>query len=141
MDLTQLKYPRYIQPILGTIVPIEPGSFIEGFEELQSELLIIGQIKGTKYYISDWSIVDVPEAYEARLKRTRILLNYMDNREKYTDLPTDIVNNSNEITEKMKEYLTLGYEGAIIRDVEGFNEEEEENYYEIRFKDRNDNDK
>lgn len=68
----------------------------------------------------DWTSKSSKIPYSDRLKMLRVQLNdRVYDYDKVIDIPNDIVENSNEAFEVYKMYLKKGYEGCIIRNIDG----------------------
>lgn len=79
-----------------------------------------------KFYIFDhltekeWNTKICKRSYENRLSSLRSILNdYVQDYKRIIDVPTDKVENPQQIKEIYKKYLTKNLEGAMIRSIDG----------------------
>ena len=163
-NLTELKYPLYVQPKYDGFRAIyKDGQFytrsgliypninlkkhfkcLEGLENytFDGELYIHGQPfqdlskvlnadevtipNGLKYHVydclptKDWLAQSTKLSYVDRLKLLRSIVNdSIADYSKVIDAPTDLVEDASEVVEIYKKYLKSGYEGCMLKAVEG----------------------
>ena len=82
--------------------------------------------EGLKYVVydciplKDWERKQCDIPYELRLKQARyLLITYVAEPSKIIDIANDYVESSQEVVELYKNYLSKGYEGAMIKAVDG----------------------
>lgn len=164
-ELTNLKYPLYVQPKYdgfraifkdgkfytrsGLIYPninldtyfrdlsglhnhvldgelyIHGGPFQDLAKVLNAEEAAIP--KGLKYHVydcipvSDWDAQKTKLGYIDRLKLLRGIVNdSIGDYSKVIDAPTDLVEDASQVVEIYKKYLKSGYEGCMLKSVEGY---------------------
>lgn len=163
-DITNIKYPCYVQPKLDgyrciykkgalwsrTGRPFGNKNLIKYFGkllnstsyvldgELYAHGLNFGELQtilntenaqiptGLKYFVYDcisnfeWENKNCKKSYEERLSDIRSVLNgVISDYTKIIDTSTDLVRTSKEVVELYKNYLNKGYEGVMIKDVDG----------------------
>lgn len=69
--------------------------------------------------IKDWEAQKTNMTYTDRLKLLRIVVANISDRKKIIDTPTDKINSAQEAVELYKKYLKDGYEGCMLKAVEG----------------------
>lgn len=69
--------------------------------------------------IKDWELQKTNMTYTDRLKLMRTVLANINDRKKIIDTPTDKINSPQEAVELYKKYLKDGYEGCMLKAVEG----------------------
>lgn len=69
--------------------------------------------------LKDWEAQKTNMTYTDRLKLMRTVLANIDDRKKIIDTPTDKINSPQEAIELYKKYLKDGYEGCMLKAVEG----------------------
>ena len=127
-NLTQLNYPCYVSPLpsIPKVVYIPDVNEFEDFSILSQlrNWVIEGYIIDNKFMAIDCMDVDhwidssCKRTCEERLKDLRFLVSHMGEYDKFSVLPVDIVHDASEIKALYASYLTDGYEGAIIKNVE-----------------------
>lgn len=69
--------------------------------------------------VKDWEKQICNKPYDKRLKDLREVLASVADYKKIIDIPNDEIQTANQAVEYYKNYLTKGYEGAIIRSING----------------------
>lgn len=69
--------------------------------------------------IKDWEAQKTNMTYTDRLKLMRTVIANISDRKKIVDTPTDKINSAQEAVELYKKYLKDGYEGCMLKAVEG----------------------
>lgn len=118
-----MKYFASVEDIQDTVLDGELYVPNQNFQELASiintedavidkplQFIIFDAIP-----IQDWNDRKCSLKYSERLTLLRKITNYINDRPKILDVPTDIVNNSAELVVIYKELLTKGLEGAMIK--------------------------
>ncbi|HEY8365682.1 MAG TPA: hypothetical protein VIL57_00915 [Bacteroidia bacterium] len=70
--------------------------------------------------VSSWEAQECKKPYVRRLSDLRVVVNTLADRKKIIDVAQDKVETSKDLVDLYKQYLKDGYEGAMVRDMDGY---------------------